>query len=77
MTTPTGGPRVPSDLVRLVLAEEAARTGRPHLVIKPASLRNWTRRGYVTRTPEGYDLREVMAYIERREQRGRLADQAA
>lgn len=65
--------RVPSDLVRLVLAEEAARTGRPHLVIKAASLRNWTRRGLITRTPEGYDLHEVMAYVDGREDRRRAA----
>lgn len=52
--------RVPAPLVRLLLEQ----SGRP---IQPASLRNWTRRGHITRTDEGYDPREVLAYVERRE----------
>lgn len=51
--------RVPARLVRLLLEQ----SGRP---IAPDSLRNWTRRGHITRTAEGYDLREVVAYLDRR-----------
>lgn len=52
--------RVPAPLVRLLLEQ----SGRP---IAPASLRNWTRRGHITRTAEGYDPREILAYLDKRD----------
>lgn len=61
MTDPTI-PRVPTDLALLWLRQAGHD-------IKATSLRNWTFRGYITRTAEGYDLVELTAYLERREQR--------
>jgi tRNA A37 threonylcarbamoyladenosine synthetase subunit TsaC/SUA5/YrdC len=52
--------RVPADLVLELLRQE----GRP---ITGSSLRNWTRRGHVTRTADGYDLDAVLDYLERRQ----------
>ncbi|CAL9606782.1 hypothetical protein SUDANB95_05505 [Actinosynnema sp. ALI-1.44] len=56
--------RVPSDLALLFLRQAGHN-------LKPASLRNWTRRGFITRTAEGYDLVEITAYLERRAERKR------
>lgn len=61
MTAPTI-PRVPADLALLFL-RQAGHT------IKATSLRNWTFRGYITHTAEGYDLVELTAYLERRTMR--------
>ena len=61
MTAPTIS-RVPTDLALLFLRQAG-------YTIKATSLRNWTFRGYITRTSDGYDLVELTAYIERREQR--------
>lgn len=52
--------RVPSDLVLLTLRQSGVD-------LKPASLRNWTRRGLISRTEDGYDLTEVLGYAERPE----------
>lgn len=54
-----GSGRAPADLVILLLAAE-------QIVIRPTSLRNWTHRGHITRTAEGYDLREIVNYLDRR-----------
>lgn len=51
--------RVPSDLVLLALRQSGVE-------LKPTSLRNWTDRGHITRTRSGYDLTEVLAYVDRR-----------
>lgn len=59
MTAPTI-PRVPAHLALLFLRQSGH-------TLKPASLRNWTRRGLITRTAEGYDLVEITAYLERRD----------
>lgn len=63
MTAPTI-PRVPASLALLFLRQSGYD-------IKPTSLRNWTHRGYITRTRDGYDLVELTAYVERRDQQKR------
>lgn len=58
--------RVPVDLVVLALAQSGITT-------TPRQIRNWKLRGHITRTNDGYDLIEVLAYIDRRsldQQRG-------
>lgn len=50
--------RVPADLVLHTLRQSGTD-------LKPASLRNWARRGHISRTDDGYDLTEVLRYVER------------
>jgi hypothetical protein len=52
--------RVPVDLVVLVLAQSG-------ITVNARQIRNWRLRGHITRTTDGYDLTEVLAYIERRD----------
>lgn len=58
--------RVPASLVLLVLHAEADRSGDERYRIAGATLRQWVRRGHITRGPGGYDLVEILAYLERR-----------
>lgn len=51
--------RVPASLALLML-----RKGGYEL--SPATLRKWVQRGHITRGPGGYDLREIVAYLDRR-----------
>lgn len=51
--------RVPAALALLALSQSGVQ-------IKASSLRNWTYRRYITRTREGYDLREILAYLDTR-----------
>lgn len=52
--------RVPASSVLVLLR-------RSGIHLTPAGLRNWTRRGHISApTAEGYDLREVLAYLDRR-----------
>jgi hypothetical protein len=51
--------RVPASLALLALHQSGH-------VITPAALRNWVYRGHVTRGPGGYDLEEIVAYLDRR-----------
>ncbi len=44
--------RVPVDVVLTMLRQSGRR-------LTPAGLRNWTRRGLITHTEDGYDLDEV------------------
>lgn len=44
--------------------------------LQPASLRNWTRRGLIDRTEEGYDLIAVMRLLERHAALGKLTKAA-
>lgn len=37
--------------------------------LSPATLRSWVHRGHITRTKEGYCLREIREYIDKREER--------
>lgn len=65
--------RVPAALAVLLLHQEAdARqaagdlAGAKELRITPGALRNWVYRGHITRGRGGYDLGEILAYLERR-----------
>lgn len=51
--------RVPVDVVIAMLAQAGIKANA-------RQIRNWTFRGHITRTARGYDLREVLAYIEAR-----------
>jgi hypothetical protein len=51
--------RVPVEAVILVLAQEGIEANA-------RQIRNWRLRGHITRTREGYDLREVLAYVDSR-----------
>lgn len=57
--------RVPAAVAVLLLALEAVDKGRPDLVVKPATLRQWKRRGHLS-DGTGYDLREIKTYVETR-----------
>ncbi|SFO60013.1 hypothetical protein [Amycolatopsis rubida] len=53
--------------VVLLLAQEADRTGDDRYRVTPATLRQWVRRGHITRGDGGYNLREIVAYLDRRD----------
>jgi hypothetical protein len=59
--------RVPAKLAVLLLHQEADAQGDERLRIGPATLRQWVRRQHITRGPGGYDLREILAYLEHRD----------
>lgn len=56
--------RVPAALALLALHQSGQD-------VTPAALRNWVWRGHITRGPGGYDLAEILAYLDRRETNGR------
>jgi hypothetical protein len=58
--------RVPASDVLLLLHAEADRTGDDRYRVTGAALRQWVRRQHITRGAGGYDLREILAYLERR-----------
>lgn len=51
--------RVPASLALLALRQSGHH-------IKPGTLRQWTHRGHITRTADGYDLAEIVVYLDRR-----------
>lgn len=53
--------RVPAHLVLVLLRQSGHHIG-------PATLRQWIRRGHITRGDGGYDLREIKTYLDRRSQ---------
>ena len=59
--------RLPARAVILLLHQEAAK-GRPELAITVATLWQWRRRGHIGPGP-GYDLDEIVAYLESRKAR--------
>lgn len=59
--------RVPAALVLLLLHQEADARGDGRYRIGAATLRQWVRRQHITRGPGGYDLAEILAYLERRD----------
>lgn len=48
--------RVPVDVVLSALAHSG-------IAANARQIRNWRLRGHITRTREGYDLREVLTYL--------------
>lgn len=48
--------RVPVDVVLSTLAHSG-------IAANARQVRNWRLRGHISRTREGYDLREVLAYL--------------
>lgn len=51
--------RVPVDVVLAMLAQGGIEANA-------RQIRNWRLRGHITRTRDGYDLAEVLAYIDTR-----------
>lgn len=51
--------RVPASLVLLALHQSG-------YLIAPGTLRQWVHRGHITRGPGGYDLEEIVAYLDSR-----------
>lgn len=51
--------RVPVDLVVLMLAQGGIQANA-------RQIRNWRLRGHISRTSEGYDLREIVKYLDTR-----------
>jgi len=60
--------RVPAALAIQWLAAEAVRSGRPELVLKPATLRQWRARGHLSEG-RGYVPLEIYNYITSRDRR--------
>lgn len=58
--------RVPAKLAVLLLHQEADARGDNELRIGAATLRKWVERGHITRGDGGYDLREILTYLEHR-----------
>lgn len=58
--------RVPARLVLELLRQEAERTGDQRYRVKHAALRTWVYRRHITRGTGGYDLREILVYLDRR-----------
>lgn len=52
--------RVPVDLVIMMLAQD-------DIHVNARQIRNWRLRGHITRTKDGYDLREIVTYLDARE----------
>lgn len=51
--------RVPAELALLALRQSGHK-------ISPSTLRMWVHRGHITRGPGGYDLAEILNYLDRR-----------
>jgi hypothetical protein len=52
--------RVPVDVVLLMLAQGGIQANA-------RQVRNWRLRGHISRTKDGYDLREIVAYLDARD----------
>lgn len=66
--------RVEAKLAVLLLHQEADARGDDELRIRAATLRKWVQRGHVTRGPGGYDLAEILTYLEQRERSDTVND---
>lgn len=51
--------RVPASIALLALRQYGHE-------IAPATLRSWVRREHISQTDDGYDLTEIVAYLDRR-----------
>jgi len=49
-----------------LLRQEADRTGDEHYRVTSAAIRNWVWRGHITRGAGGYDLTEILTYLDHR-----------
>lgn len=58
--------RVPASLAVLLLHQEADARHDERLRVGAAALRQWVHRGHITRGPGGYDLAEILTYLEGR-----------
>lgn len=58
--------RVPAWVVLEILRQEADKTGDNRYRVTGGALRNWVWRGHVTRGSGGYDLTEILAYLQSR-----------
>lgn len=65
--------RVPASDVLLLLHAEADRTGDERYRVTGATLRSWVHRGHITRGRGGYDLAEILDYLDRRDASQRVA----
>jgi hypothetical protein len=61
--------RVPAELALLALRQSGQQ-------VSPSTLRMWVRRGHITRGPGGYDLGEILAYLDRRAAPHHLIDRS-
>ncbi|ANN16229.1 hypothetical protein SD37_11635 [Amycolatopsis orientalis] len=61
--------RVPAKLVLHLLNQEADKRGDDRLRLKSATLRSWVHRRHITRGSGGYDLAEILRYLEQRDRR--------
>lgn len=60
--------RVPAGLVVHLLHQEADARGDDRYRISAATLRKWVQRGHISSgKPDGYDLQEILAYLEHRQ----------
>ena len=62
-----GGIPVSATIVIALLHREAAAKNRPELAVTAAALWQWRRRGHIGPGP-GYDMAEIIAYVDRRAQ---------
>lgn len=62
--------RVPASLALLALRQSGHN-------ISPSTLRMWVNRGHITRGPGGYDLREIIRYLDTRTPRDTPTSQPA
>ena len=58
--------RVPVELVIVMLTQAGIHANA-------RQIRNWRLRGHITRTEEGYDLREIVNYLDARQVSRRAA----
>lgn len=63
--------RVSAADVLLLLHQEADKRGDDRLRITPTTLRSWVHRGHITRGGGGYDLAEILRYLEQRDRPAR------
>ena len=66
--------RVSAGLVLHLLHQEADKRGDDRYRLRPATLRSWVHRGHISRGEGGYDLREILAYLDARENRVRIPE---
>lgn len=56
--------RVEASVALLLLRQEAARTDDARYRVTAATLRKWVQRGHISRGTGGYDLDEIIDYLD-------------